>query len=127
MPLYRGAASKAILANMKARTVRALYEAHGAEMVEAGFAPDWEGVKGSLRRIRSTRICVTYGELDPGMTGIAAPLRNAAGLVDASLGFVLPDSDCSRHRLTLISEAMAAGADEIDLQMAKAIGREDVG
>ena len=118
MPLYRGAASKAILANLPARSVRAFYEAHGEAMIAAGFASDWNTVKIALRRLRSNRIVVTAGELDPGMTGIAAPLHGPDGAVDASLGFVLPDDESDPERLKLICAALLSAAQAIDRQRA---------
>ena len=125
MPLYRGAASKAILAHLPARSVRAFYDAHRVEMLQAGFAQDWDALKMSLRRIRGARVCVTGGELDPGMTGIATPLRNASGAVDASLGFVLPDDICGPARLALISKALERGAESIDADLARMTRRPD--
>jgi DNA-binding IclR family transcriptional regulator len=120
MALYRGAASKAILAHLPARFVRGFHEAHRAEMSAAGFAPDWEGVKATLRRLRSNRVCVTAGELDAGMTGIAAPLHNAEGAVDASLGFVMPDSDEGSGQVARVSAALSSAATEIDAKLALA-------
>ncbi len=121
MPLYRGAASKVILANLPARSVRAFYDANQADMAAAGFGPDWNAVKAALRRLRNARVCVTAGELDAGMTGIGVPLHNAAGAVDASLGFVLPDELSNPQRLELISAALDAAARKFDASLLQAI------
>lgn len=123
MPLYRGAASKAILANLPARTVRAVHDAHHRDMAAAGFPADWTAVKGVLRSLRTGRVCVTAGELDAGMTGIAAPLYNPTGSVDASLGFVLPDSQSGASRVAAISKALDAAARDIDADLARLIGQ----
>ena len=120
MPLYRGAASKAILAHLPARFVRSFHEAHRMEMSAAGFAPNWEGVKATLRRLRSNQVCVTAGELDTGMTGIASPLHNAEGAVDASLGFVMPDSEEGSGQVAVVSAALSSAATEIDARLALA-------
>jgi len=121
MPLYRGAASKIILANLPARFVRAFYDANQADMAAVGFAPDWDAAKAALRRLRNARVCVTAGELDAGMTGIGVPLRNAAGSVDASLGFVLPDELSTPQRLHLISAALDAAARQLDASLLEAV------
>ena len=118
MSLYRGAASKAILANMKARSVRALFDGSGAEMAAAGFPCDWDAVKAALRSLRATRVCITSGELDAGMTGLAAPVFNADGLVEGSLGFVLPNDLCGDDRRPRIIDALDRGAAEIDRAVA---------
>lgn len=120
MPLHRGAVSKIILAHMPARQVRALYEAHAADMEAAGYGPDWDAVKASLRRLRATRVCMSFGELDPGMTGFGTALRNPAGAVDASLGFVLPDELLSPRREAALKQALDAAAREIDAGLAQA-------
>ena len=118
MSLYRGAASKVILANMKARSVRSLFDGDRAAMQAAGFPSEWEGVKAMLRTIRAGRVCVTSGELDIGMVGLAAPLFSAAGPVDASLGFVLPGKFCSAGRQARIIGELDRGAAEIDRALA---------
>jgi DNA-binding IclR family transcriptional regulator len=90
MPLFRGAASKSILANMPLRAVKAISQEHQAKFAQAGLGRTWDEVKERLRELRSAGVSVTQGELDPGMCGIAVPLFEATGVVIGSLSVVLP-------------------------------------
>jgi DNA-binding IclR family transcriptional regulator len=121
LPLYRGAASKAILAFLPARFVRSFHETHRDEMVAAGFAPEWGQVKVALRRLRVGRVCVTAGELDVGMTGVATPLRDLDGTVNASLSFVLPDSERTAERVDEIAAALKRAVELVETRRNKLV------
>ena len=90
MPLYRGAASKIILASLPARQVQRHYRLSGG--MDGALGGDWEEVKRALRKLRSAGLAITHAELDPGMVGVAAPLFTPDGDVIGSLGLVLPES-----------------------------------
>jgi DNA-binding IclR family transcriptional regulator len=90
MPLFRGAASKIILAHLPLRTVRGLHTRYGSEMLKADLGASWEEVKARLRAIRTAGESITMSELDVGMAGISAPLRGPAGEVVGSISFVIP-------------------------------------
>lgn len=94
-------------------------------MVAAGFAPQWDAVKAAMRQLRNGAVCLTAGELDIGMTGIGAALRNLAGAVDASLGFVLPDELSTPERVAAISAAIETGAREIETGLAAQVASAD--
>jgi DNA-binding IclR family transcriptional regulator len=70
LPMFRGAASKVILAHLPPRQLKRIFEryakVHGAE--------SWKSLKENLRAIRRTGLCISHGELDPGTTGLGAPL-----------------------------------------------------
>nr|WP_277604963.1 IclR family transcriptional regulator C-terminal domain-containing protein [Fertoeibacter niger] len=87
MPLHRGAASKVILAGLPSRIVKGFFEQDPGRFAAAGLGDDWEGVKQSLRVIRRGGGTVTYGELDPGLVGLASPIIAADDTVLGSLGF----------------------------------------
>jgi len=89
MPLHRGAPSKAILAHMKSRAVRAVYDADPEAMRSVGLGDNWADVKRNLRELRAQRAIVTKGELPGGMQGVAAPILSQ-GAVIGSLSIVLP-------------------------------------
>lgn len=113
MPLHRGAASKAILAHMPARPVRAFHRDHAEEMEAVSLGRDWDEVKQRLRRLRATGVSVTHAELDPGVTGIAVPLFGPDGSVVGSLGFVLPDPEGKSHAVPGLSALLRSARQEI--------------
>jgi len=92
MPLHLGAPSKAILASMKARQVRAIYDKDITAWREAGLGADWSEVKRTLRIMRNAGMVVTYGEMSVGMQGIAVPiLAGQTGVIGSLSAVVAPD------------------------------------
>ena len=90
MPLFRGAASKAILVNLPLRFLRTFHAQHSDEMQQRGFSSDWKQFKARIRAMRGVMIQVAQSELDAGMMGIAAPLFEPGGNVEGSISIVLP-------------------------------------
>ena len=91
MPLVHGASSKIILAHLRARTVRPLYDQMPEQFAAARLGESWMDVKRSLRRIRNCRAWATHGDIDPGVVGVASPLFNDQGSILGSLSFVYRD------------------------------------
>lgn len=79
MPLDRGAASKAILANLTTRELRAL-----------GLSDEAPALKDALRTIRTQGFSVTEGEVTPGVLGVAVPIFRSDRALEGSLGLILP-------------------------------------
>ena len=88
MPLYRGAASKAILAHLPSRTLRRLWDTETREIEAAGLGQDWEGFKRALRVLRKPAAVSPRRELDPGLVRVSAPVFDASGVL-GSVGVVL--------------------------------------
>ncbi len=89
MPLFRGAASKIILAHMPRRKLRRYFDQFAGEVAAAGMGDDWESFRATLRRIRAAGVCVTYGELDKGRIGISGPVFSSDGEILGSIGVVV--------------------------------------
>jgi DNA-binding IclR family transcriptional regulator len=85
MPLLRGATSKTILSELPQRQLNRLLDEQGiAEGYRATLTED-------LAAIRKTGICMTKGEVDPGLVGIAASVRNKSLGINASLSVILEE------------------------------------
>lgn len=91
MPLFRGAASKVILAHIERRKLRRYFEEFSAEMANADLGKSWAEFKSSLRRLRTGNIVVTRGELDRGAVGISAPVFSSEGEILGSLSLVVSE------------------------------------
>ena len=117
MPLHRGAASKAILAHMPARSVRAFHRDYAREMEALSLGRTWDEVKQHMRQLRTAGVCVTHAELDPGVTGIAVPLFNPDGSVVGSLGFVLPDAERAAQEVAGLSSRLRSAGGEINAKL----------
>lgn len=94
MPLFRGAASKIIVANFQRSKLKKLYEAHAPQAGEAGLGQDWDSFKSQMARIRRAGFARTDGELDAGFVGLAVPVFNADAEIMGSVVAAL-----SRQRL----------------------------
>lgn len=117
MPLHRGAASKAILAHLPARSVRTLHRDHAREMEATLLGRTWDEVKQHMRQLRTAGVCVTHAELDPGVTGIAVPLFNPDGSVVGSLGFVLPDAGGALQTVAGLTSLLRSAGGEISARL----------
>src|SRR5262245_14784961 len=83
MPLFRGAPSKMIIAQLPSRRLASVVRDARAEgSVSDEQIPDLE----ELRRFRRQGFCITRGEVDKGIVGVAVPLPTARRGVAASLG-----------------------------------------
>jgi DNA-binding IclR family transcriptional regulator len=91
MPLFRGAASKICLAHVERRKLRRYYEEFKADISKADLGTTWGEFKSALRRIRSTNLYITTGEIDAGRTGISAPIFSPEGEILGSLSLVVSE------------------------------------
>lgn len=119
MGLYRGAASLVILANLPMRTLRTLWAADAAGMAAAGLGETWEEVRKSLKHTKSAGVCVTRGQIDKGMIGIAAPIWQADRQVTGSISVVVQESAVSSSDVAGTSALVQAAAREIDAGLAE--------
>lgn len=84
MPLARGATSKAILAQLPARRLR--------KLLEPTFGNDPKKLsdfRTELANIRKSGYCITQGEVDPELRGVAVPVSSAALGISASLSLIV--------------------------------------
>jgi DNA-binding IclR family transcriptional regulator len=117
--MFRGAASKVILAHLPPRQLKRVFERHA----KAHGAGNWNTLKDNLRAIRRTGLCVSHGELDPGTTGVAAPLFSPRGQVVGSLA-VAWHAPADEGAVAHLGRLIQAGAREIDAGLAR-VWREE--
>ena len=84
-PLLFGAGAKVILPYVPAHRLTRIFEQHHRDIAKAGLGTDWQGFKDTLAAIRRDGYCVTHGEVNPGVFGVAAPVFDADGLVVGSI------------------------------------------
>ena len=85
MPLTRGATSKAILANVPIRRLNGLMRGGGQTSEDT----DPKAMNALLQQIRRKGFCVTRGEVDDGLVGIAAPVANKGLAISASISLIV--------------------------------------
>lgn len=114
MPMFRGASSKVIFANLSSRTARWFFEKYPEEIAAAGLGPDWETIKVNLRRIRRAGLHITRGEVDSGRVGIAAPVFGPDKNVIGSITMAIPHNEATPQFIANISALVQAAGREID-------------
>lgn len=113
MPMFRGASSKIILANLPSRSVRWFFENYSREMNEAGLGHDWEAVKANLRQIRKAGVLVARGEVDRHRVGVAAPIIDPEGRVLGSVSMVIMEEQATPQTVANVSALVEAAGREI--------------
>ncbi len=110
-PLTRGATSKVILAQLPSRRLSKLLKQHDELVLEPGAA--WEqGLRDELTKIRKRGYCITRGEVDPGVIGIAAPVSVLDQGLIGSLSIIVQRDALQdvavEHRLVLLAVSSAS-------------------
>ena len=78
-PLFFGAASKIILPYVPPHRLIRIFEHHHRDIAKAGLGTNWQGFRDNLAAIRRDGYCVSYGEFNPGVFGVAAAVFNSDG------------------------------------------------
>lgn len=118
MPLVQGATSKVILAHLPRRRLLRLL----AGMEDAPCKPRQIGAepfRSELADIRKRGYCVTHGEIDSGLTGVAAPILCGQSAIVASLSLALPSLRVTDKLLSRLIASTVAGAGEIERALAE--------
>lgn len=110
MPLFHGAPSKTIIAQLPWRRLATIVtDARAEGSVSEAQIPDLEALRLELRQIRRQGYCITRGEVDKGIVGVAVPLPTARRGVAASLGIACfgspDDTTLVRVRALLVATA----------------------
>lgn len=88
MPLYKGATSKVILAHLPRERLAEVLAGQRAALARAGWPTRLDALAAALAPLREQGHCITHGEIDPDVVGLAVPLASGARLL-GSLSVVL--------------------------------------
>lgn len=113
MIMFRGATSRIILAFQQTRTLQAIYARHADEIRAAGLGEDWTSFRQALTQLRKAGHVVSYGEIDPGRVGIAAPILNEDGRAVGSLSYVVAASEIDARGVSRLVHLLVPAAAEI--------------
>ncbi len=117
MPLYRGATSRVILAQLSDAELQRLWDRDSEVMAAAGLPDTLDGLLQALAPMKKERFCVTHSEVDAGIGGLAVPLMDGSRVL-GSLSVVMPVSELSaaRRQQILSRLFMTAGTIESRLE-----------
>jgi DNA-binding IclR family transcriptional regulator len=124
MPLFRGAASLAILANLPPRQVRALHARQGEAIAGAGLGANWASFRARLGEIRKAGYATSTGQMDPDLSAVSAPIllpgEGAGGTpqVLGSLTRVMPREEFVAGDERELARDLIHGAEQIAVAVA---------
>jgi DNA-binding IclR family transcriptional regulator len=122
-PLFLGAPSRIILANLPPYHLRSLFAEHPDTIRSVGLGDTWKAFSANLRRIRKTGYYVG-SEIDAMLVGVASPVFRAPGEVMGSLCMVRFRAETGASELEVMAAKARAGAERISkaLQSARNAG-----
>lgn len=118
MPLGRGAIGRSIMAFLPRRHLLPLIDRTMADLSSVGLGATPEDVVESLKRVRKAGFAVAYGEVTPGVVGVAAPIFDAGRSPVASLCVTIAGSLVGPSDIEAISRMIRQTAGEISTSLA---------
>lgn len=111
-PIFKGATSIIIIANLPNYRLRKLYDDNKEEVKRNKLGEHWKEFKDNLSKIKKQGYSVSHGQLDDGISGIAAPIF-ANNLVIGSLTLVLPTSRLKVYDFNKLVSLITEAAEKI--------------
>jgi DNA-binding IclR family transcriptional regulator len=111
-PMHLGASGKVLLAFLPSRTADRVLASMNGGVTASGTPVEVEMLRRELAEARQRGFVVTHGELDRGVSGVAAPVLGLRGRLLAGLALVGPTERVA-PRVESLSAAVRAGADAI--------------
>lgn len=128
MPLFKGAQAINILANMDVRKLKRLYE---TSIKNPDIAPDihkigadWPRFLKRIREIRSQGYYVSHDQIDPGVSGIAAPVFGANHEVISSLVLIYANKNPPSMAESTLIDLVVHGAQQLSNRLETMAGEE---
>ena len=109
-PMFRGAASRIILAHVSPQRLARLYEDHADEFSAAGMGRSLADARGMLRRIRARGWDVSEAQVTAGVTGIAAPVFEGEAQILGSLSLTIGRTSLGDAEVTRIADRITFSA-----------------
>lgn len=113
VPLFKGSTSKIILANLSRNHLGRIYEDHSGAIAEAGLGGNVNEFRAQLSVLKKQGYCIAHEELDPGITGISAPIFEASQ-VRGSLTLGMPTERFSLYDQNKLIELVTDAAKRIE-------------
>jgi DNA-binding IclR family transcriptional regulator len=118
MPLGRGAIARSIIAFLPRRHLLPRIEQSLDDLRSVGLGGSVDEIQESLKRVRRTGYAVAYGEVTPGVVGIAAPVFDAGRSPIASLCVTIAGSLVDGRQIEEIGAHVREGAARISETLA---------
>ena len=119
MPLFRSATSRVILAHLPSRRLRRVYEQVSGTPDLHAMGDDWTAFSRVMASIRKQGWCLSRGELDPGKTGLAAPIFDDKQRVMGSVTLVGSNERFASFEASFLQGLVCQAGEEITRRMAE--------
>jgi len=118
MPIFLGATSKVILAQLPVRVLKSIYLANEKTIRRVWPARDWSDFQAQIKVIRCAGYALTKSEVAKGRLGLAAPIsRN--GQAVASLSLVGAANVWDKRQIDSFTRHVRSAADQISQALAR--------
>jgi DNA-binding IclR family transcriptional regulator len=111
-PLYAGASGKVLLPWLSAHLVETALAQGDGQVLATGKLLTAAQLSDEVDRIREAGHCVTHGELDAGVSAVAAPIFGRGGQIFAAISVAGPEAGFSADRLPALIERVRDAAAE---------------
>jgi DNA-binding IclR family transcriptional regulator len=111
-PLYAGASGKVLLPWLSGQLVETALAQGEGQLLATGQLFTAAGLIEEVERIRDSGHCVTHGELDAGVSAVAAPIFGRGGQIFAAISVAGPETGFSPDRLPELIEQVRNAASE---------------
>lgn len=118
MALFRSATSRVILAYLLPRQLRRIYDANASQPDLQGLGSTWKDFSKTMLQVRKQGYCVSVGELDPGKTGMAAPIFDEKKRILGSITLVGPNQRFEAFNPSFLSGLVTGAARQITTSIA---------
>ena len=112
-PMYLGASGKVLLAFLAPRSAERVLASVDGEVTASGHPVELTALRRELAEVRDNGMVVTHGELDRGISGVAAPVLGSGGRPLAGLTLAGP-SDRIGPEAERLGDAVREAAREIE-------------
>lgn len=119
MPMARGAIARSIIAFLPRRRMLPLIETMMDEFRDVGFGNNSEEIQESFRKVRRAGVAVAFGEVTPGVVGIAAPVFDAGRSPAASLCITIAREIVDDKTVEEIASAIRSHAGELSAALSQ--------
>jgi DNA-binding IclR family transcriptional regulator len=117
LPLFRGAASRVMLAHLPRVKAKKIYERHATQADLQAIGTTWEAFASALKQTKKKGFYVSIGEVNAKTLGIAAPITLPKVGVIAVLSLVLPAERLALVNLEGIGEEVKVKSRDISRQL----------
>lgn len=113
MPLARGAISRAIMAYLPRRQLEPMIQENLEELAAIGLGQTLAEVLDSMRGVRRAGVAIAYGEVTPGVVGVAAPVFNEGTSPIAAVCVTIAGREIDAERLEAVAADIRRAAREL--------------